>query len=104
MMKRGLVLCLAAAASCWALPITNNSFESPIQAPGGFSVGTVTGWTVTGFAGVWAPQVPTFLSSIPDGNQVLFEGFNQAGDVNQSLGVSLAPNTTYTLTFFVGQR
>jgi hypothetical protein len=76
---------------------------------GGFNNGIVTGWAVTGFAGVWFPQVgpnngANFFASVPAGNQVLYEGFNQPGDVTQALGVSLVANTVYTLTYFVGQR
>jgi hypothetical protein len=110
-MHGGLLLSLVAGASSWAapIPITNPSFESPVQALGVFTVGTVTGWTVTGFAGVWFPQTganngSNFFTAVPDGNQVLFEGFGQSADISQALGVSLAANTLYTLTYFVGRR
>src|SRR5579872_505826 len=95
-MKKGLLLGIVAGASCFAasVPITNGSFELPAQAAGGFTFNAGTGWTVTGYGGVWFPQVganngSNFFSAVPGGNQVLFEGFNQSADANQSLGVSL---------------
>jgi hypothetical protein len=44
------------------------------------------------------------FASVPDGNQILLLGGTAGqGEANQSLGISLAANTTYTLTYFVGQ-
>jgi len=111
--SRFLLLGIVSGSWCWAAPLTvnNPSFELPAQSPGGFTNGVVTGWTVNNTAGgVWRPAVgpnngSNFFSSIPNLNQVLFVGFNGlATDVNQSLGIALLPNTTYTLSYFVGQR
>jgi hypothetical protein len=52
---------------------------------------------------VWRPIIGLAFGSVPDGDQVLFLGTGgESGEVNQSLGVSLTPDTRYTLTYFVG--
>src|SRR4051794_41042763 len=108
-LRKALLLGVVSGLTCWAIPITNPSFETPAQAPGGFTFDVGTGWVVTGHAGVWFPQVgpnngSNFFSSVPGGSQVLFDGFQSSGDASQDLGVPLTANTTYTLTYFVGQR
>jgi hypothetical protein len=97
------------ATSSVLLSIVNPSFEDDVQAgPGGFTVDVANGWTITPAAGRTAtfwPVIPTQVNSVPQGNQVLALG-NGTGpvDVSQTLGATLAANTTYTLTYFVGQR
>jgi hypothetical protein len=107
----GILLGFVTVAMCYGGPvsITNPSFESPAQATGVFTFDNATGWTVTGYGGVWNPQIgpnngSNFFSSIPNGNEILFDGYSASADATQSLGVSLLANTVYTLTYWVGQR
>jgi PEP-CTERM motif len=86
------------------ITISNPGFESPALSPNGIDPGVATGWNVSTFAGVWYPGA-TYFSSVPEGNQVVFLGFGgNSADVNQTLVATLAANTTYTLTYDVGQR
>ena len=83
------------SGSAGASPITilNPSFELPAQSSGGFTIGTITDWTVVGVTGVFFPQ----LSQLPtpsDGNQV---GYSNAGSASQILAATLTANTQYTL-------
>src|SRR5436305_8472914 len=103
MVRRVLLMGVVAGALCWGGPVTilNPSFESPAQAAGGFTFNAGTSWNVTGYGGVWLPATgpnngSNFFSAVPGGNQVLFEGFTQASDASQNLGVGLLPNEIYT--------
>jgi hypothetical protein len=103
-----LVLLGTVGSLCFAGPITvaNNSFEAQVLAPAGYTNGVSTSWVVTGNAGTWYPApTGTFFSGVPPaGNQVLAVGFDIGGEASQDLGVTLLPNTIYTLTYFVGKR
>jgi hypothetical protein len=79
------------------IPITNPSFET--------SASDLSPWVRGGSsAGVWSPGTPTtfFNDATPDGTRVAFASGQT--DIHQTLSVSLAANTVYTLTFSVGNR
>ncbi len=94
------------------IPITNPSFENPALAcaagPTCFgALGAVPGWVVNpagGVAVVFKPAIGGQVNSIPDGVQVLADGFGTGADVSQDTGVAIVPGMTYTLTVDVGRR
>jgi hypothetical protein len=97
----GLVL-LALPGLAAPITIVNPSFEAPAVAPGGFT-SVATGWMNTLGSPVTDFPLSNQFASIPDGNQVeILDDFNGPGTLSQVLSTSLAANTTYTLTFFVG--
>ncbi len=79
--------------------INNASFEEPAQDPGGWT-NDLPGWNGPPAAG------DAFIEFIPgfnaEGNQHL--GIQNGEEVSQDLGISVAPNTVYTLTLGVGKR
>jgi len=95
-----------AAAPAWAdsIPVTNASFESTGPLVPSFSgpvnLGPIPGWTTTGVAGSWQPTTIEF-SSLPGPITI---AYTNGGSISQDLGVSLAANTAYTLSVFVGDR
>jgi hypothetical protein len=108
---RSLVLLTAVfiiGASAVASPITinNPSFETPVQCAGCFTYDSSTGWVSVGSVSTWRPDVGPGgqYTSIPDGSQVAAIGEPGAGEISQDLTATLLANTTYTLTFWVGQR
>jgi len=87
------------------VPINNPSFEDPVQGAGGFN-GSIPGWNQTGQSGVWnpigwGPYAFGAFNYIPDGAQI---GYLNSGTVSQTLGTDVLPNTTYTLSIYVGNR
>lgn len=101
---------IAPAAFAGIVPITNASFEDPPIAAGAIVNGAPTAWTVDSPAsGYWNPATgpndgSNYFSSVPDGNQIAFAGYDESADINQVLTTTLAADTTYTLTYFVGAR
>jgi hypothetical protein len=95
-------------SSAWAdgIPVQNASFQNsnPLtsSAPGygSWNFGPIPGWTISGIAGSWAPG-PLAYSSVPGGSMV---AFSNGGTISQDLGVSVLPNSLYTLSVAVGQR
>lgn len=87
-----------------ALAITNPGFENP-QVPGIIN-GVAAGWAVSnGNAGTWnTTPGGGFFNTIPEGDQILFAGFGAPVDVSQTLVDTVQADTTYTLSFFLGQR
>jgi hypothetical protein len=111
----GLLALAASAANATPVFLSNASFEDPAQPVGQFLSGAPTGWTIANgntTAGVWNPNLSGagypniyYNAAPPDGNQGLALGFNfSSGEVSQDLGVTLQPDTTYTLNYWVGQR
>ena len=96
----GILLFLPSICMADAIPIVNPSFESP--SAGTFIIGLATGWIVTGNAGVLSDYCPSCFPPPVDGLQEAF--INGVGSIDQVLTTSLAANTTYTLTVYVGQR
>jgi hypothetical protein len=84
------------------IAIINPSFESPPLSDGGFNIANITGWSVinTGNPGVFNPSSTAF-GFVPDGVQTLY---SNGGTVFQTLALTLAPNTVYTLGVSVGRR
>jgi hypothetical protein len=101
---------LAGASPAGAVPVTiaNPGFEVDIQGSGGFSVGSPTGWTLTGGGGWWNINAsPSFwASAAPEGNQVGFLGRTgvtpTSATMSQVLAAALLPDAAYTLTGSVG--
>src|SRR5579883_3099296 len=108
------LLSVFAAAAADAAPetISNPSFESPVLGNGAFAAGAPAGWTINNGASAvvtWNTGSPFpnvyYNVAPPSGNQVLALGSNfSSGEVIQDLGITLQPNTTYTLTYWVGAR
>ena len=98
------------APSAWAdsVAISNPSFEmfNPLSGTctlcGNYNLGPIPGWTITGgAAGSWQPNSAFLNLPASDGKMV---AFSNGGTIYQTLGASLAPNTTYTLSVDVGSR
>lgn len=87
------LLVFASIASAASIAVTNPSFELPAQGLGGFSVGSITGWSAPGVTGVFHP-FDAELASPTDGVQV---GFANTASVSQVLADTLTANTQYTL-------
>ena len=102
----------ASIASATTIPISNPSFETPVQSCVGcytlFTAIPGSPWvTALGLASVWRPTVGAGqeFAALPDGNQITPIGFSGAGsEIYQDLSATLLANTTYTLSFYVGQR
>jgi hypothetical protein len=107
-----LAFCLAASGGAWgdSISIQNPSFEitntldqSCVGSTACFNNGPVPGWTTlaNGF-GSFAPTSTYFSLPLPDGNIV---AFTNGGILEQTLaGISLLPNSVYTLSVDVGRR
>lgn len=108
------VLCLALAGvpafADTSIPIQNASFETisasavPVSCGTGcfYNNGPIPGWTITGATGDWQPSSIYYNLPLPDGTVV---AFSNGGSLSQTLtGVSLQPDSVYTLTVAVGNR
>jgi hypothetical protein len=103
----GVLVMAATPGWCVAIPIANNSFESP--STGGSLGGCPTSWTCSNDVTLGQSTIfgnPEFNPGvIPDGVQAVLIGgqnLNHSGDLFQALGATLQADTTYTLTVFVG--
>src|ERR1035437_8275025 len=103
MVVSGITLVSGRAAS---IPITNASFESPLLSPGAWTATDIptTVWYGNGPNGVWYPDAGYFTGSLPYGNQILIVGYNEGSLVTQSLSATLQADTTYTLSYYLGNR
>ena len=82
-----------------AVNIVNNSFEDPALLVFNSGSATVTGWNVSGqTVTAWGPV------TVADGQQYLQMQGGAPGHADQTLGVDLLANTTYTLSYYVGSR
>src|ERR1700686_2489805 len=107
-----LALCVF-ASSAWAdnISIQNPSFEttgpftSPCAGPGTclYNYGPIPGWTISGpTGGSFEPSSFYLNLPLPNGNIV---AYTNGGSISQALtGISLLPNSTYTLSVDVGRR
>jgi hypothetical protein len=89
------------------IPIQNASFETaalPLTTPCGtgcsYNFGPIPGWTISGTAGLFQPG-SFFNPGQVDGN---IAAFTNTGAITQILGTSLATDTIYTLSVFIGDR
>ncbi len=80
-------------------------FTAPCAGPGTclFNFGPIPGWAITGGeTGSFQPSSTYFNLPLPDGNIV---AFTNGGSISQTLtGISLLPNSIYTLSVDVGHR
>ncbi len=88
-----------------AIPVLNYSFESPALASDTFN-GSIDDWnqTVSTYGGVWnytGTGTTFFNTPPPDGNQVAYKN---GGTIYQQLTTTIAANTTYTLSVYLGLR
>lgn len=95
------------------ITINNPSFEtSTLDCAAGPSCfyGVITGWNGIGSLtqATFRPSVGPGLefNALPDGSEVaaVSNGSGSGGEMYQDLSATLAADTTYTLTFWVGQR
>jgi len=102
-------------ASALSIPVTNFSFESPAQAPGGNNSGVITGWTITGNgggAGVFFPNGNGGLGNpLPAPAQGSQYAFLEAATQNSTTSITttsavttVTPGVTYLLTAALGHR
>jgi hypothetical protein len=107
-MLKGLVLIIgttAVPALAATISITNPSFEAQVLPSGnGQFVSGIEGWTSVGNVITW--HVPsTEFATIPDGVNIAAVGAvggSAQQDFYQTLSVAVQPNTTYTLTYYIG--
>jgi hypothetical protein len=106
-----LVFCILAPGA-WGdnISIQNPSFEmtsaltAPCAGPGTclYNFGPIPGWTISGSTGSFEPSSSYLSLPLPDGNIV---AFTNDGSISQTLaGISLLPNSVYTLSVDVGRR
>jgi HpiC1 cyclase len=112
-----LAFCILTTGA-WADSVTiqNASFEqiapanplaSSCNGPGfcAYNAGNpMPGWTISGTnasAGQFEPSSSYFSLPLPDGNIV---AYINSGSISQTLGVSVLPDSTYTLSVDVGRR
>jgi hypothetical protein len=93
-----------------SIAIQNASFEStnplssPCVGPGTclFNSGPIPSWTSTGATGSFEPSSSYFHLPLPDGNIL---AYTNGGSISQTLtGISLEPNSIYTLSVDIGHR
>jgi RHS repeat-associated protein len=107
----GKRIAVISAAGGEALPVQNASFEDAgawtysCGSNCSFNVGPIPGWSYTegaGWYGSLEPGSVYYNPPLPDGNIV---AWSNGGTLSQTLtGVDLQPNTTYTLSAYVGHR
>lgn len=93
------LLLIDGGATADPVAIVNPSFESPALGDGGFTVGSISGWTATGSAakGVFNPTT-TQLVPPTDGVQVAYlDGGGTAVTLSQTLSATVAAGETYVL-------
>ena len=93
-------LVTASAAQAASVTVNNFSFETP-STPN-FSPG-ITGWIVSGNAGVQLFNATQFTSGVPDGSQAALIAFN-GGSIYQDVAATYQAGTRYTLNLFAGIR
>ena len=103
----GCLLLFSGAAWADGISIQNASFEAtnPLvdtcAGCGSWNYGPIPGWTLTGSGGSFEPTSTTLDLPLPNGSIV---AFSNGGSISQNLGVTLLPDSIYTLSVFVGDR
>ena len=108
-----LVLCFTVSAGAvWADGVTvqNASFETikpanPLTVSCGsgcaYNGGSIPDWTLIGTGGSFQPNTTFFNLPLPNGSIV---AYSNGGTISQILGVTVQPDSTYTLSVYVGDR
>jgi hypothetical protein len=108
-----LALCFAVSGgAAWAdgvpIPVQNASFESAnaLTTSCGlgcaYNAGPIPDWTMTGATGgSFQPSTSFFNLPLPNGSIV---AYSNGGTISQILGVTVQPDSTYTLSVYVGDR
>jgi PEP-CTERM motif len=105
-----LALCFAVSgAAAWGdgVPVQNASFETTyaLTSPCGLGCaynGAIPDWTVTGAeGGSFQPGTIFFNLPLPNGSIV---AYSNGGTISQILGITVQPDSTYTLSVYVGAR
>lgn len=102
-----LIILCSSAAMADSVAIQNSSFEisNPMTSCGAgcaFNDGPIPDWTVTGGQSGSAMLGAYYTTAMPDGTTV---AYSNGSTISQTLtGVELLPDSTYTLSVFVGDR
>jgi len=112
----GCTVLMASTAGAASILVTNFSFELPVLASGGFTLGCPTGWDCGSsnvqFQGVLYPTTAQYTPGadglsgskiVPEGNQVAWQSGQLPQVIQQNVGL-IAANTTYTLNAWAGYR
>lgn len=93
------------------IPILNPGFEYDVLSCGAgvdCDVSPISAWLCGPDTGVFKPSTGQFPGGVPGGKNVAYlgRGLNtvQTGSILQTVGATVAANTTYTLTLSVGAR
>jgi hypothetical protein len=97
----GLALLPAAPLAAQPIAITNPGFEADVLGDGGVTF-SPSDWFRFGNAGLLNPAAAAYPGgAAPEGQNVAFSN-NAASGLSQTLAATLAPSTTYTLSYLVG--
>jgi len=106
-----LALCFtvsAGAARADGVTVLNASFEMAdaltVSCGSGCAYnggGSIPDWTVIGSGGSFQPNTTYFNLPLPNGSIV---AYSNGGTISQILGVTVQPDSTYTLSVYVGDR
>jgi len=109
-----LALCFTVSGgAAWAdgVPVANASFETtyPLTVSCGSGCaynggGAIPDWTVTGSGGSFQPSTTFFNLPLPGGPTDSIVAYSNGGTISQILGVTVQPDSTYTLSVYVGDR
>jgi hypothetical protein len=113
-LRPGVIFLLAlffavSGGAAWADGVTvlNASFETPyalnISCGLGcaYNGGSIPDWTITGTGGSFQPNSTYLNLPLPNGSIV---AYSNGGTISQILGVTVQPDSTYTLSVYVGDR
>jgi PEP-CTERM motif len=107
-----LAVCFAVSGGAtWAdgVPVENASFETTNALTSScglgcaYNKGPIPDWTTAGpgQAGSFQPSTTYLNLPLPNGNTV---AYSNGGTISQILGVTVQPDSTYTLSVYVGDR
>jgi PEP-CTERM motif len=108
-----LALCFAVSGGAvWAdgVLVQNASFESAYALTSSCGVGCaynggpIPDWTMTGTGGSFQPSTTFFNLPLPGGASDSIVAYSNGGTISQILGVTVQPDSTYTLSVYVGDR